>query len=58
MKHGTKPTVRQAKLLQAWKLKPEIWLVERETPEELVIVHRFANATRIIRKNGADDEEE
>ena len=58
MKHGTKPTVRQAKLLQAWKLKPEIWLVERETPEELVIVHRFANATRVIRKGMKDDAEE
>ena len=58
MKHGTRPTVRQAKLLQAWKLKPEIWLIERETPEELVIVHRFANATRVIRKTQPEEEKE
>ena len=51
MKHGTKPTVRQAKMLQAKKLKAEDWLVERETPTEMVVVHRYGNTVRVIRKD-------
>ncbi len=50
MKHGTKPTVRQAKILQAKKLKPEDWLIERETPEQMVIIHRYGKAQRVITK--------
>ena len=50
MKHGKKPTVRQAKILQAKRLDPDNWLIERETPEEMVIVHRYGNTKRIIRK--------
>lgn len=51
MKHGTKPTVRQAKMMQAKKLKAEDWLVERETPTEMVVVHRYGRAVRVIRKD-------
>lgn len=55
MKHGTKPTVRQAKILQAKRLKPEDWLVERETTEAIVVVHRYApNTTRVISKEKGD----
>ena len=50
MKHGTKPTVRQAKILQAKKLKPGDWLIERETPEKIVVVHRYGKAVREIPK--------
>ena len=50
MKHGKKPTVAQAKFLQARKLNWENWLIERDTPEAMVIVHRFTGKTRIIRK--------
>lgn len=50
MKHGTKPTVRQCKMLQAKRLKAEDWLVERETPTELVVIHRYGNSKRVIRK--------
>ena len=50
MKHGTKPTVRQAKILQAKHLKAENWLIERETPTEMRIVHRYGNSQRIIPK--------
>lgn len=51
MKHGTKPTVRQAKMLQAKKLRAEDWLVERETPAEMVVIHRYGRAVRVIRKD-------
>lgn len=50
MKHGKKPTVAQAKILQARKLNWENWLIERDTPEAMVIVHRFTGQTRTIRK--------
>ncbi len=54
MKHGKKPTVRQAKILQAHGLKPENWLIERESPEEIVAVHRYAPTTRVIPKDEHD----
>ena len=50
MKHGTKPTVRQCRILQAKRLDPDNWLIERETPDEMVIVHRYGNTKRIIKK--------
>ncbi len=50
MKHGTRPTVAQKKLLAGKRLNVENWLIERDTPELLVIVHRFSRQTRVIRK--------
>lgn len=35
MKHGTKPTREQRKLLDKWKVNSYDWLVERETSAEL-----------------------
>lgn len=51
MKHGKKPTAKQRKLLQKWKLKPEDWLITKDTPEEMHLVHRYSDkTTRIIHK--------
>lgn len=51
MKHGKTPTREQRKLLQAWNLTPADWLVTKDTPEEMHIVHRFiSSTTRIIPK--------
>ena len=51
MKQLKNPTRAQKILIQKRKLKVEDWLVERETPEELVLVHRRFNGTkRIIQK--------
>lgn len=51
MKHGKKPTREQRKLIQSKKLKPEDWMVERDTPEKLVLVHRhFDSVSRTILK--------
>lgn len=45
MKHGKKPTVKQCKLMQRWRLDPADWLVAKDTPEEMVIVHRYSDKT-------------
>lgn len=51
MKHKKKPTREQRKLIQKWKLKPEDWMVERDTPEKLVLVHRHKDlVTKVIHK--------
>lgn len=51
MKHGKKPTVAQRKLMQKWKLNPADWLVERDTPEKMELVHRYSDkTTRTIHK--------
>lgn len=51
MKHGKKPTVAQRKLMQKWGLDPANWLVVKDTPSEMVVVHRhFSNNTKIIHK--------
>lgn len=56
MKHGKKPTREQKKLMQSVRLNPADWLVERDTPEEMVIVHRYSErTTRTIHKeNGGN----
>ena len=51
MKHGKKPSVRQCKLMQAWNLNPSDWLVVKDTPEAMTIVHRFSdNTIRVLPK--------
>ena len=56
MKHGVKPTREQKKLIQKMKLNPADWMVERDTPEKLVLVHRhFDSVTRIIHKGEKDN---
>lgn len=39
-KHGKKPTRQQKKMISENGKNPQNWLVERETPQELVIIHR------------------
>ena len=53
MKHGVKPTVAQMKLMVKWKLDPTMWLVVKDTPERMELVHRhFDKTTKIIPKGG------
>lgn len=54
MKHGKKPTVRQCEIIKARGMNPENWLIEREAPEKLVIIHRYTNTMREIPKNEHD----
>ncbi len=52
MKHGKKPTVQQRKLIQKWRLNPADWLVSKDTPDEMVIVHRHSDSIiKTIHKN-------
>ena len=54
MKHGKKPTLAQRKLMQKWKLDPANWLVVKDTPNEMVLVHRrFDSTTKVIPKGEA-----
>jgi hypothetical protein len=56
MKHGTKPTREQRKLMQMWKVNAQDWLVERETLTELVLRHRhFDKVKKIIPKGVRED---
>lgn len=55
MKHGTKLTRRNKTLLKEWGLSPENWLVERDTPKETVVVHRYSGQTRTIPKEETDN---
>lgn len=50
MKNGKNPTVRQKKLLTQWHLNYENWLIVKDTPTEMEIVHRNTGQRRTISK--------
>lgn len=52
MKHGKKPTLAQRKLMQKWKLDPANWLVVKDTPNEMVLVHRHSDSTTKVIPKG------
>ena len=55
MKHGKRPTVQQRKLMQKWKLNSEDWLVVKDEPSKMTLVHRhFDKKTKIIPKGVRD----
>ena len=55
IKHLKKPTREQKKLIDKLKLNPADWMVERDTPEEMVLVHRhFERVKKIIIKEVKD----
>lgn len=45
MKNGKKPSREQKKLIASMGKNPADWLVERDTPESMVIVHRLSDKT-------------
>lgn len=55
MKAGKKPTVAQRKFIQKMGLNAENWLVSKDTPSEMVLVHRHSDRTRkVIHKEGKE----
>ena len=51
MKHGKKPTREQKMFLAKLKLNPADWLIVKDTPELMQIVHRYSErTTKIIHK--------
>ena len=56
MKHGCKPTREQRKLLEKWKLNSQDWLVVKDEPSKMTLVHKhFDKVTKIIPKGVRDD---
>jgi len=45
---GKKPTLRQKKAMQALRLNPDNWLVEKAPPGELHLIHRFTGTRKVI----------
>lgn len=50
MKKLKNPTREQRKIIKAKRLAPENWMIERDTPDTMVIVHRFTSSKRLIQK--------
>lgn len=48
MKNGKRPTRQQKKLLGKLGLNPMDWLVSKNMPGEMVIIHRHTNKERRI----------
>ena len=56
MKHLKKPTREQKKLIQQKKMNPADWMVERDTPSEMMLVHRhFERVKKYIHKEKKDE---
>ena len=45
MKNGKKPTREQRKLLERWGLDAYNWFVVKDTPDEMLIIHRYSDKT-------------
>ena len=51
MKHGKKPTVAQRKLIAGRGLDPAVWLIVKDMPDRMELVHRYSDrTTRVIHK--------
>lgn len=51
MKQLRKPTREQRKFIQSKRLNPDNWMIERDTPEQMVLVHKhFDGKKKIIPK--------
>lgn len=51
MKHGKNPTRRQREYIASllW-LNPDNWLVCKDTPDELVLEHKYSGHIKVIKK--------
>ena len=45
MKNAKKPTVSQRKLMEKYGLNSSDWLVSKDTPELMELVHRYSDST-------------
>lgn len=52
MKHGKNPTKSQRTFIQAKGLNPQNWLVVKDTPERMELVHRHFESNRKIIPKG------
>ncbi len=56
MKHGKKPTREQRKLMEKWKVNTRDWLVVKDEPTQMTLVHRHFDKTKIIPKRGVRED--
>ena len=52
MKNGKKPTREQRKLMEKWNLDPRVWLVVKDTPTEMELVHKHSDKTKKVIHKG------
>ena len=53
MKNGKKPTREQRKLMEKWKVNTQDWLVVKDEPSKMTLVHRhFDTKTKVVPKGG------
>lgn len=50
MKHGKNPSVKQKKILKSKGLNPDNWLIIKNLPDRMEIIHRHSMKTRTISK--------
>ena len=56
MKHGVKPTREQRKLMEKWKVNTQDWLVVKDEPSKMTLVHKhFDKVQKIIPKGVRED---
>ncbi len=55
MKNGKKPTKAQKIYLKEHRLNPDNWLIAKNTPEEMLLVHRYTDSIRRIPKQRKED---
>lgn len=48
MKHGCRPTKKQSIFIKKYGLNPENWLVVKDTPDRMELVHRHSDKTKRI----------
>jgi hypothetical protein len=48
MKRGRKPTVKQKKAIKWAGLEPEQWLISKNLPNELHLIHRETGTPKVI----------
>ena len=54
IKHGKKPTREQRKLLTKWNMDTMLWLVVKDTPEAMTVVHKYSDRTVKVIPKGVD----
>ncbi|MED1404521.1 hypothetical protein P4U07_17125 [Bacillus mycoides] len=48
MKNGKKPTKKEKIHINSYNLNPVQWLIFKKVSNELHLIHRYTNATRVI----------
>lgn len=54
MKHGKKPTAQQRILMEKRGVDSRVWIVVKDTPNFLEMVHRYSDKTRRVIQKGGD----